>query len=82
MQLLSEHRPRTGWRVIRTATMADDEYTYAYWEAGAFWEYGEGYGLRLRREVTDVVAWRNLTYEDRCWMRQQRIEHTKRTLAK
>lgn len=38
--------------------MADDEHWYAHWEQGAFWGYGEGYGLRLRREVTDVVAWR------------------------
>jgi hypothetical protein len=52
--------------------MADDEHWYAHWEQGSFWEYGEGYGLRLRREVHGVVAWRNLTRDEQRWVRQQR----------
>lgn len=81
MLALTEQRPRPGLRAIRTACMADDEHWYAYWEDGAFWEYGEGYGLRLRREVPHVVAWRNLTRQEWRWVRQQRAQQGPRSLA-
>lgn len=66
---LETRRPRTGLRVVRTDTMADDEHWFAFWEKGSFWEYGEmtGCGMRLRREMTNVVAWRNLTKAERRW---------------
>lgn len=74
MRLLTNARPRQGLRAIRTASMADDEHWYAYWEKGAFWEYGEGYGMQLRREVNNVVAWRNLTLAERRWVKAKQAE--------
>lgn len=72
MHLLSEKRPPNGLRAIRTECMSEEEHWYAFWEQGRFVEYGTGYGMRLKREIHNVVAWRNLTNSERRWVRQQR----------
>lgn len=62
----SERKPsRAGWKACRTDCMAVDEFWFYYYENGSWYSYGTFCGMKVRREHTNIVAWRNLTLKGR-----------------